>query len=134
MNTLIKLGGIAAVVGAFMLYAKYDRATNYEQISATVTGIEESCYMKKRSGKRSWTTDEGPCEIVTQIHENHPEFKDYRLIKNVYVEFEYISPVDNAWYTGKVEQSTHPDGSEIKYGDSLVVLAHKEKPEKTRKY
>ena len=98
------------------------------------SGIEETCYMKKKTGKRSWTTDAGPCEIVRQIHENHPEFKGYRLIKNVVVEFEYISPADNGWHTGKLEQASHPDGSDIRYGDSLVVLAHKEKPENTTKY
>ena len=131
MNTLIKFGALPLFFGAILLYVQYDRATNYEEVTATVTGIEETCYMKKKIGKRSWTTDEGPCEIVRQIHENHPEFKDYDLIRNVNVEFEYISPADDGWHTGKLEQSQHPDGSDIRYGDSLLVLAHKEKPETT---
>ncbi len=128
---LIRIVAPAVAFGGFFLYVQYDRATNYQETSARVTGIEKSCYMKKRSGKRTWTTKEGPCEIVEMIHKEHSEFKDYNLIRNVYVEYEYKSPADGRWYRGKHKQARHADGRSIEFGDDLVILAHKEKPEET---
>ncbi len=135
MNRLM----IKMVVGAVALcviglYSLYDRSTNYQKTLVTVTQVEETCYMKKTRLKESWTTKEGPCDIVQAVHETHPEFEDYSLKRSVYVAYEYQSPADGNWHRGKHKQKTHDDGRAIKRGDELVVLLHKSKPDVTKKF
>jgi hypothetical protein len=134
---LYKYGIVVAVLGGFYLYTVYDKGTNYEEIMARVIKVEETCYLKKTSRgigtKTTSTTKEGPCDIVEAINEGHPEFQDYRLIRTTYVEYEYRSPADGEYYTGRHTQSNHEDGTAIRYGSDILILAHKEKPETTRR-
>ena len=135
MKGLLIKGVVAGVaLGGLALFAEYDKATNYQKTMVKVTGVEETCYMKKTGYKESWTTKEGPCEIVRAVHESHPEFKDYALIRSVSVAYEYQSPADGNWHRGQHEQAKHEDGRDIRRGDDLVVLLHKQDPEKTRKF
>lgn len=124
-------------LGGMFLYDKYDLAMNYEQVVATVTHVEETCYMTKTErgigSKTKWTTKEGPCEIVQAINQNHPEYKDYRLVRNTVVAYQYQSPADGQYHTGKHKQAEHTDGRPVRYGDSLPIRAHRDDPEKTRK-
>ena len=135
---LIKYFLIPLGLGGLFLYAQFDRSTNYEETMARVTKVEELCYMTKRErgvlSKTTTTTDHGPCAPIQRIHETHPAYKDYRLVKVTYVEYRYRSPADGKLHRGKHEQVKHPDGKAVKSGDTLLVLAHKTNAEKTRKF
>lgn len=134
---LIKFGAIAGFIGVAFLYSQYDRATNYEQTTAHVTDVEVTCYLKKTEGlkrKKITTTKEGPCEIVEEIKRSHPDFQDFKVIRTTYVLYEYKSPADRRWHKGKHTQARHEDGSPIKFGDDIVILAHKQEPDKTQKF
>ena len=136
-GSFIKLGVMAVVLGGGFLYYQYDRATNYEQTTAHVTDVEVTCYLKKTEGlkrKKITTTREGPCEIVEEIKRSHPDFADFNVIRTTYVKYEYKSPADQRWHKGKHKQARHEDGSQIEFGDSIVILAHKQDPDKTQKF
>lgn len=136
-RTLLKVGILAVAGGGFFLYSQYDRAANYEQTVARVTGVDEVCYMKKVdrgiASKTTSTTKEGPCEVVSMINKSHPEFQDYDLIKVTYVEYEYQSPADGKWHTAKRKQTTHKNGTPVRFGDEMVILAHRHDPERTQR-
>ena len=131
--SFIKYGIVLAVLGGFYMYWQYDRAANYERVEAIVTKVEEICYLKKTEGKTTYTTDEGPCETLEVLSEVHPEFQGFTLKRVNYVTFDYISPVDGDWYSGKHKQARHEDGSWIREGDKLAILAHKTEPKKIAK-
>jgi hypothetical protein len=136
---LIKLilGGVA--LGAATAWAAWDRTANYEPVTAEVTKVEEVCYMKKTergiASKTTTTTKEGPCPIITALNQTHPEYQDFDLVKVTTVEFRYRSPADGKVHRGKQrEENRRETGLKLRRGDDLVVLAHKTKPEETRKY
>ncbi|WP_420345445.1 hypothetical protein [Pelagibius sp.] len=135
---LIKIVLIPLGFAGFFFYMQVDRATNYEETMARVTKVEALCYMTKRErgvlSKTTTTTDHGPCASMKRIHETHPAYKDYRLVKVTYVEYRYRSPADGKIHRGKHEQVKHPDGKAVKSGDTLLVLAHKTNAEKTQRF
>ena len=131
---MIKVVVAGVALGGIALYSEYDKATNYQKTQVKVTSVEEICYMKKTEGKESWTTEEGPCPVIEAVHQSHPEFREYDLKRVVHVGYEYQSPADGRWHQGKHRQAKHDDGRDIRRGDDLVVLLHKQDPEKTRKF
>ncbi len=130
---LYKYGIVLAVLGGFYMYWQYDRATNYERVEAIVTKVEETCYLRKTKGKTTYTTDEGPCGALKLLSESHPEYKGFKLVRVTYVTFDYVSPVDGDWYSGQHQQRKHQDGSWIREGDKMDILAHTAEPKKTTK-
>ena len=131
--SLFKYGIVLAVLGGLYMYWQYDRAANYERVEAIVTKVEESCYLRKTEGRTTYTTDEGPCETLELLSEVHPEYQAFTLKRVNYVTFDYISPVDGDWYSGKHQQSRHENGARIREGDKLEILAHTVEPKKTAK-
>ena len=125
--------GLAVLLAVVYAQHRYDRATNYERVEAIVTKVEEICYLKKTEGKTTYTTDEGPCETLELLSEVHPEYQGFTLKRVNYVTFDYISPVDGDWYSGKHKQARHKDGARIREGDKLAILAHKTEPKKISK-
>ena len=69
-------------------------------------------------------------EVLSEVH---PEYQGFTLKRVNYVTFDYISPVDGDWYSGKHKQARHEDGSWIREGDKLAILAHKTEPKKISK-
>lgn len=132
---LMKAGVFAAVLGGLFIYSSIDRAVNYKQVTARVTGVEEACYLKKVERglrrKTTSTTKEGPCEVIRLVQQSKPDLQDFELVKVTYVSFEYRSPADGNTYGGRHKQSRHKDGRQIKPGDNLPVKAHKEDPQLT---
>lgn len=136
---LIKLVVGVIALGGFTAYAAWDRSANYEPVTAEVTKVEEVCYMKKTergiASKTTTTTKEGPCPIVTALNQSHPEYQDFDLVKVTTIEFRYRSPADGQLHRGEQREENRRDsGLPLRKGDDLVVLAHKTKPEDTRKY
>ncbi len=121
-----------------LAYTKYDEATNFEETTAEVTKVEELCYLKKKErgvlSKTTTTTKEGSCAVITALNETHPEYQDFNLIKNTYVEYRYKSPADGKFHRGKHRQAKHANGNAVRRGDRLAVLAHTTDPETTRKF
>ena len=131
---IVRLVVGVVVLCAIGLYGYYETAANYQKTRVKVTHVEEACYMRKSSLKETWTTKEGPCEIVESVHKNRPEFKDYSLKRVFYVGYRYQSPADGKWHKGRHQQAKHEDGRKIKPGDELTVLLHKQDPGKTKKF
>jgi len=76
-----------------------------------------------------------PCPIITALNQSHPEYQDFDLVKVTTVELRYCSPADGKVHRGKQrEENRRETGLKLRRGDDLVVLAHKTKPEETRKY
>lgn len=136
--SLIKPIMIVVVLGGGYAFYTYDRATNYELAQAIVTDIEETCYLTKQErgalSKTTYTTDPGPCDEWKSVKENHPAYGDFRLVRSTNVTFDYISPVNGEYYSGTLKQAKHKDGSWIRKGDRLDILAHTSVPEKHTKF
>lgn len=124
---------IALAVLVTVVYAqhRYDRAANYEKVEAIVTKVEENCYLRKVEGTKIYTTDDGPCDVLDGLRTSLPDFEGTSLEHVYYVKFDYISPVDGDWYSARHKQARHQDGSWIREGDKLEILAHTAEPEKT---
>jgi hypothetical protein len=89
----------------------------------------------RAASKTTTTTKEGPCPIITALNQTHPEYQDFDLVKVTTVEFRYRSPADGKVHRGKQrEENRRETGLKLRRGDDLVVLAHKTKPEETRKH
>jgi len=135
----IKLALIAVVGGGIVAYGSWDRATNFVETTAEVTGIDEVCYMKKTErgvgSKTTRTTREGPCGIVSELNRSHPEFQDFDLIKVTTIEFRYRSPADGQFHRGSQrEENRRESGLPLRKGDSLKILAHKTDPGVTQRF
>lgn len=129
---------VATVIAVGMVVYQYDRATNYEPVKAIVTDVEETCYLTKTErgavSKTTYTTDPGPCGEWESVKENHPAYREFRLVRETNVTFDYISPVDGDYYSGTLKQAKHKDGSWIRTGDKLDILAHTSVPEKHARF
>jgi len=138
VKLLIKGGLITFGLLALFAWHQYDRNTNYVPISARVVKLEALCYLEKTergvASKTTYTTKEGPCEIVELLQKSDPKFDGYHIVRNNYVEYYYTSPVDGQAHTGRHQQVKHKDGRLIAEGDELMVLAHKKNAEKTQRF
>jgi hypothetical protein len=135
---LIKLIVAAVAFFGFLGYVKYDEAANFEEVMAKVTKVEERCYLKKKERgvltKTSTTTKEGPCHVIAALNGSHPEYENFKLVKNTYVEYRYRSPADGKVHRGMHRQAKHGDGRPVRQGDQLSVLAHTSDPAVTRQF
>ena len=130
--------GLATIIlGGVFAYSQFDRDTNYVPALATVTKVEESCYLTKTEPgigtTKTYTTDKGSCTVMQGLLANHPAYKGYRLVNVTTVYFDYTSPADGRSHSGRHEQAKHKDGSAIYPRDRLPILVHKTDPEKTQR-
>lgn len=134
----VTMGLFLLIFGAFVAYKEYNLAANYERIPATVTRVEELCYLEKRERglftRTATTTKEGPCDIVKALNETHPEYQGFDLGKVTYVEFRYRSPADGNLHRGKDKLLNRKSNLPLRAGVEGVVYAHKVKPDQVERF
>jgi len=129
---LLKIMAIPMVLIGFYVYSESDKAANYVKTPARVTSVEELCYLEKKSGGKTSTTEAGPCEDVRALNRRHPAFQDYKLVTSTTVNYKYESPVDNSTYYGHYKYTGRGVKLRIEEGDEVTVLAHKKIPDKSQ--
>lgn len=134
----VMMGLFLLILGALVAYKEYDLAANYDRIPATVTRVEELCYLEKRErglfGRTTTKTQEGPCDAVRALNETHPEYRSFDLVKVTYVEFRYRSPADGNLHRGKDKLLNRKSNLPLRAGDEGVVYAHKVNPEEVERF
>lgn len=129
---LIGLGVVAVGVGGYHLYDQYDKKTNYVPVQARVANVQEDCYLEKKSGRTTTTSDTLPCDKAQYLSQNHPKWQGFSVKYRIAVDYVYVSPVDNRTHSGKRMLSAYPGGRKISRGEVFDIRASKTNPDKSR--
>ncbi|PPD45503.1 MAG: hypothetical protein CTY15_03700 [Methylocystis sp.] len=129
---VLGLGVVGVGLGVFYVVDQYDKKNNYTPIQARVSRVEEKCYMEKRSGRSTWTSDMLACERAQEMVKSHPNWLGYTVKYKINVSYDYVSPVDNRTHSGSRVMSAYPDGKKIYPGSQISIRASKSDPNKTR--
>jgi hypothetical protein len=129
-------GLVAVGVGGLLAYDHYNKKTNFQPVNARISAVNEQCYMDKVDrgvlSKTTLTSDLLPCELATVLTREHPKWYGYDVKRKIEIHFAYVSPVDRATHTSKLQMSAFPNGKPLRAGDVIAVLASKTKADKTR--
>lgn len=131
-NRVMGLGIVAIGVGGFYVFDQYDKKANYVPVQARVSKAEELCYMEKKVGRTTTTSDVLACDVAQYAVKNHPKWQGFTVKSKISLEYEYVSPVDNRTHSGKRMMSAWPEGRKLNRGELFQIRASKKNPEKTR--
>jgi hypothetical protein len=129
-------GIVAAGVVGLVAYDHYDKKANFQPVNGRVSAVNEQCYMEKVERgvltKTTLTSDLLPCELAVVLTRDHPKWQGHDVKHKIEIHFVYVSPVDRATHTSKLQMSAFPNGKPLRAGDVIPVLASKTKADKTR--
>lgn len=127
-NVAILAALIAGAYGGVL----YLQSSRYQRVDGTVTQIREACSLNRleRDGSvnRAYITSPMRCDDARKLRTTRAEYRDADISRATYVTFRYVSPADGHSHIGSFAQSRHADGSPIRVGDRLAVLAHTGNP------
>ncbi len=132
VNRLMMLGVAAVGVGGFYLYDQYNKKTNFVPVQARITNVSEICYMEKKSGRTTETSDALACDIAQHAVKSHPKWQGFNVKYKINVDYDYVSPVDQKTHSGKRTLSAYPNGRKLARGEIFNVRASKTDPNKSR--
>lgn len=118
---LIGAGLVLLVGGGVKVYDMYDKARNYVTVQARVMTVNDTCYMEKREGKKTYTSDTLPCALAEIAVKEHPKWQGYDIKHNYVIKFAYISPVDKTRHEATLKLHKLP--KPMRTGDVMPVLA-----------
>lgn len=125
--------GIVMVgAGGVYAYDQYDKRTNFVPVQARVVDVKETCYMERRAGRRTTTSDTLACNLARDMVQNHPSWQGFQVKQQIVVNYEYVSPADKRTHSGKRTLSAYPNGKKLSSGEILNVRASKTDPNKSR--
>lgn len=124
------LVGLAA--GGIYTYDQYDKKMNYKPVNARITAVADTCYMEKREGKKTWTSDVLPCAVADFAVKEHPKWQGYDVRHAIEVKFAFTSPVDGKVHDGKRKFDSMPKDKPYTVGDTLLIRASTTEGDKTR--
>lgn len=131
-NRLMGLGLVAVGLGGFYAYDRYDKSAHYLPAKARVSSVEESCYMEKRSGRSTWTSDVLACDLAKFAVQNHPKWEGYTVKYKITLKYDYVSPVDRRTHSGQRQMSAYPNGKKPSPGEVIDIRVSRTDPNKTR--
>lgn len=131
-NRLMGLGVLAVGVGGFYVFDQYDKRVNYAPAQARISKVEELCYMEKKAGRTTTTSDVLSCDVAQYAVKNHPKWQGFTVKSQIRLEYEYVSPVDNRTHSGKRTMSAWPEGRKLNRGEVFQIRASKKDPDKSR--
>jgi hypothetical protein len=132
---LVVYGMVCVGVASLHVYGEFDKRMNFQPIDARVSAVNEQCYMEKKEGLgsgKTWTSDLLPCELAGLLTREHPKWQGYDVKHKIEVRFDYISPVDGATHSSRLEMSAYPDGRLLHAGDIFPVQASRDQANRTR--
>lgn len=126
------VGIVLAGIGAFALWDGYDKKANYVPAEARVMSVEETCWMEKREGKSTWTSNTGDCAASEFLVANHPKWAGYEVKRKITLKLAYVSPVDRAVHDTVKKLDAYPEQKKLAVGDVTKILVSKSDAQKTR--
>lgn len=126
------LGIILVGAGGVYAYDQYNKKANFVPVQARVSEVRETCYMEKRVGRRTSTSDTLACDLARKLTQEHPSWQGFQVKQQIVVNYEYVSPVDQRTHSGKRTLSAYPAGKKISRGEIFNVRASKTDPAKSR--
>jgi len=107
-HRLMSFGLVALGVGGFYVYDQYDKKTNFVPVQARVTNVQELCYLEKRSGRTTSSSDTLACDKAQYLSQNHPRWQGFSVRYKIAVDYDYVSPVDNRTHFRKAHADLLP--------------------------
>lgn len=123
------LGLLLVAYVLFLAYDWYERFFNYFPIVARITNATTLCYLTKGL-KRRTVTKEGPCELMRELANSHPEYKDFTVHESAHLAYAY--DLGGKTYIGKAVSSQDAKKRNLAIGDALEVLVSKTDPATSR--
>lgn len=123
-----RLALIAVLAAGVFGYTYYDKSANYHPVRATVTGVEQLCYLYKKGYKTKTTTNDLPCDVIKEVQARGEEYKDFEIRRKTMKTVSY--ELGGQTYTSRREPSMNDEGKPIAPGDAIKVLVSNEDPSK----
>lgn len=129
----MKIGAVMiGCSGLYFAYDQYDKKAHYIPAQARVSNVAELCYMEKKSGRATTTSDVVACDVAHYAVKNHPKWQGFTVRSKIRLEYEYVSPVDNRTHSGKRIFNDWPEGKKLSRGEAFMIRASKTDPNKSR--
>ena len=128
---------LAAVVAVGGLAAWYngDLGANYVPVTAIVTSRSVLCHLQRGNqrvvDRLTHETIEVPCNIAEAAVQPGQPRAGYTVKSATTLTYRYISPVNEAWYTGQAQRQG-PADAWPKPGSHIRVYAHKKEAETSK--
>lgn len=128
------MAGAVVVSGVgILIHDRFDLSANYTQVKAQITTVEVDCFIKNRRGKivdkRTNELAYMSCEIAPIAAHRHG-YNKHDIKKRAKVTYDYISPVDDNYYSGEFTRTGNVDVYVT--GKEIPVYAHRENPKDSR--
>ncbi len=125
--------GMVAVGGVMYGVSEADKSLNYVKSTATITEVKLDCFIKsgKKSVVKKDTNDMAymDCNIAPFAAIKFG-FDKSDVRQRAKIQYEFVSPVDNAIHTGKMTKEYGVE--KYKEGVKFPMYAHKEEAGKSR--
>ncbi|MDB5525657.1 MAG: hypothetical protein JWM58_3420 [Rhizobium sp.] len=117
----------AALLGLFglILWLMVDIAF-YARQEVRLDRVGQFCFIKYNAGRRTSRQVTNPtpdCEGLARQMRQQRLSSSYRLVKDNFIAFTYISPADGKPHIGMFRRSTNDAGQTAKRGDEIVIHA-----------
>ena len=86
--------GAALIAGSAIVYDAYDKAANYVPVAARASNVDRKCYMEKKEGRTTYTSDVLECSMAELAVKDHPKWMGYTVKSRIVIDFTFPSPVD----------------------------------------
>jgi hypothetical protein len=129
---LLQIGLVGGGIAAFAAYDAADKSMNYVHVDATISGIEQTCFLEKKESDKRTFSDPMPCSKAKWLVENHPAYQGFHNVRDVELTLSYPDPTTKESTEASLKLSRYKDYPDLRRGDSFAVLVHKSKPGKVR--
>jgi hypothetical protein len=131
IRLILILGFFGFAIGLAVI-EEYDKKKNYVRVDARVTKVATTCYLEKKEGKSTRTTDVIECDKAELLKQIHPGYAGWDVKYSIKVAYLFTSPADRQAHEGEQTFIAYPEGRKLQYGDLMPVLAHKSEAGKSR--
>jgi len=126
------LSAFVLFIAGFVALDKFDKSHNYMRVDARVTEVTATCYLQKKEGNTTRTSDTLDCDRAELLKTIHPAYAGWTVVYSIKVGYLFTSPVDRQAHEGQLTLAAYPEGRRLQYGDVMPVLAHKAEAAKSR--
>lgn len=128
--------GVFASASVIISFGHFvNKSYSFTEVVAVTNSTQSECYIVSPGPRKNtnFTTETLPCKKAQKLVEQHPAYQKGTVQGKTWVNFEYISPVDNVQRTASLEYDLHdPAIQNISYGAKINILAHNDKVDVVR--
>ena len=131
MRLMVFSGVVLFCVGVAAI-DKFDKSHNYVRVDARVIKVAATCYLQKKEGNSTRTSDVLDCDKAELLKTIHPAYAGWNVVYSIKVAYLFTSPADRQAHPGEQTLAAYPEGRRLHDGDLMPVLAHKAEAAKSR--